>query len=229
MWQTSESRRRVLALDESTSLLGKQTHVGSENRKSYYKVLDRRVFVNVQTNDDDFTTIPQFKKISKNINTHINTKTSRQTNFVRWIWTLSPNSLLQNTKAKPWIHCFIVATTCEFRHLLWRLNRKGENILTQQWIPNEKQGKNRNVIKSQKDCIEAPMLFSESGKEVQIFLIEEREKKKELRAGKQRHFPKAEISSIYTTLKWLTPHTRQRLVCTPTARRGPSFGICSLL
>lgn len=60
MWQTSESRRRVLALDESTSLLGKQTHVGSENRKSYYKVLDRRVFVNVQTNDDDFTTIPQF-------------------------------------------------------------------------------------------------------------------------------------------------------------------------
>lgn len=45
------------------------------------------------------------------------------------------------------------------------------------------------------------MLFSESGKEVQIFLIEEREKKKELRAGKQRHFPKAEISSIYTTLK----------------------------
>lgn len=90
MWQTSESRRRVLSLDESTSLLGKQTHVGSENRKSYYKVLDRRVFVNVQTNDDDFTTIPQFKKISKNINTHINTKTSKHTNSFWWIWTLSP-------------------------------------------------------------------------------------------------------------------------------------------
>ena len=53
--------------------------MGSENRKSYYKVLDRRVFVNVQINDDDFTTIPQFKKISKNINT----KTSKHTNSVR--------------------------------------------------------------------------------------------------------------------------------------------------
>ena len=113
----------------------------------------------------------------KKINKNINTKTSKHTNSFRWIWTPSPNSLLQNTKAKPWIHSFIVATTSEFRHLPGRLNRKGKNILTQQWIPSEKQGKNKNVIKTQKDCTEIPMLFSESGKEVQIFLTKERNKK----------------------------------------------------
>lgn len=68
-------------------------------------------------------------------------------------------------------------------------NRKGKNILTQQWIPNEKQGKNKNDIKLQKDCTEAPMPFSESGKEVQTFLIKERGKRAE--SWKAEAFPQS--------------------------------------
>lgn len=223
MWQTSESRKRVLVLDESTSLLGKQTHMGSENRKSYYKVLDRKALMyKLMMISQLFLNL---KKISKNINT----KTSKHTNSFRWIWTLSPNSLLQNMKAKPWIHSFIVATTSEFRHLPGRLNRKGKNILTQQWIPSEKQGKNKNVIKTQKDCTEIPMLFSESGKEVQIFLTKERNKKG-AESWKAEAFPQSRnfINLHYLKVTDSTHKTTAGLHIN-SAGRGASFGICSWL
>ena len=55
-------------------------------------------------------------------------------------------------KAKPQIHSLIVATTCEFRNA-GRLSTKGKNILIQQWLLNEKQDKNKNIVlkKKQKD------------------------------------------------------------------------------